>query len=77
MGLRRRVSLRRAAPVTARTHTPRPGPRSAAVVYVRLTDEERREVAEAAKRDALPVGVWARSRLLLAAREQPRKRGAP
>jgi hypothetical protein len=48
---------------------PRPGPRAAgAPVFVRLTLEERREVVEAAKRDALPISVWARATLLRAAR---------
>lgn len=47
---------------------PRPGPRSSSVVYVRLTEEEHRQIADAAKREEIPIGVWARSRLLLAAR---------
>lgn len=51
------------------TKTKRPGPRaSAAPVFVRLDPEERREVVAAARGAALPIGVWARSVLLLAAR---------
>lgn len=56
-------------PKTTPKPPPRPGPRAAAVVYVRLTEEEHRELAEAAQREALPIGVWARSALLLTARE--------
>jgi hypothetical protein len=53
----------------ARKPKPRPGPRAtAAPVFVRLTPEERREVVEAAERAALPIGVWARSILVRAAR---------
>jgi hypothetical protein len=47
----------------------RPGPRAtASPVFVRVTPEERREVVEAAERDALPISVWARATLLRAAR---------
>jgi hypothetical protein len=55
----------------ARKPKPRPGPRAeASPVYVRLTPEERREVVEAAERAALPIGVWARSILVRAARTE-------
>jgi hypothetical protein len=50
---------------------PRPprGPRRAGAVLLALTVEERETLREAAKRDAMPLGVWARSLLLRTARE--------
>jgi hypothetical protein len=52
----------------AKTKPARPGPRAADSILLRLSAEEGQEIREAAKRDALPLGTWARSRLLLAAR---------
>jgi hypothetical protein len=47
---------------------PRPGPRAAGVIYVRLTEEEKAELDAAADRDGLGSGPWLRSVGLRAAR---------
>jgi hypothetical protein len=52
------------------------GPRYTGRVILALTVEEREELREAAKRDAMPLGVWARSLLLREARAAA-PRGAP
>lgn len=44
---------------------PRTGPRSEAVVFVRVSDDEIRTLREAAQRE--PLGTWARRMLLEAA----------
>jgi hypothetical protein len=47
---------------------PSRGPRRAGAVLLALTPEEREELRAAAEREAMPLAVWARSRLLIAAR---------
>jgi hypothetical protein len=50
---------------------PARSPRREGAILLALTAEEREELRAAATREAMPLAVWARSRLLLAARRPP------